>query len=222
MQAIKVSGAEPHAEVLIPDYVARTAEHFAVPPRQIRREGMFDDFGIRLRFDEPTQYQLYDENLKLAQQPRALLAEYGAVIFENAYLADEYRTEGQRNIFPNMGFHLDRVAGFDNRISLFLRDPFDKDQRHPRKSSTLIVPYEVIRLQSIKEGQTFKAGQSRVDLFGNQRIRPLLDQLLLHQSWTAPAGTGEMCLIDNRCVYHASYYRMQKQRGYPIGVRYLY
>jgi hypothetical protein len=42
---------------------------------------------------------------------------------------------------------------------------------------------------------------------------------VLEQPWSAPSGTGEMCVIDNRAVMHASFHR--ETRGYKIAVQYL-
>jgi hypothetical protein len=49
-----------------------------------------------------------------------------------------------------------------------------------------------------------------------------MGQVLLELGWRAPAGTGEIALLDNRTVLHASYYPRAQQKGYPIAVRYLF
>ena len=46
--------------------------------------------------------------------------------------------------------------------------------------------------------------------------------LALKEGQGAPAGTGEIGLLDHRTVLHASYDPRPKQKGYPIAVRYLY
>ena len=44
----------------------------------------------------------------------------------------------------------------------------------------------------------------------------------LREGQGVPASTGEIGLLDNRTVLHASYDPRPKQNGYPIAIRYLY
>ena len=43
---------------------------------------------------------------------------------------------------------------------------------------------------------------------------------MLEETWSAPPGSGEIVVFDNRTVLHASY--SSGKAGYPIGVRYLF
>ena len=136
-------------------------------------------------------------------------------------MSEECRAGGQRNIFPDLQFHYDRSPLQENRFSLFSRDPFDPVQRLPRESSTLILPNLAAYLQAVREGRAPEAGeQAKYSIFGSTELDPLIGDILLELPWDAPEGAGELCIFDNRTVYHASYYREAK--GYPIGVRYLY
>lgn len=210
------------AEVIIPNYSSIVADHFGVPRADQNDSGMFRHFGARIVFDEPTLYPIYDAQWVLDPQIKLLVKQFGVVLLNNVYLGLKERNEGQRNIFPHLAFHLDRGPGFDNQYSLFVRDPYDPIQKFPRKSSTLILPYPATFLQAEKEKKEIKGNEARIDLFKEEEIVPLLNQIMVHQPWTAPEGVGELCVFDNRTVYHASYYRKKFDRGYQIGVRYLF
>ena len=67
------------------------------------------------------------------------------------------------------------------------------------------------------------------DIFPNLRLNvetadlaESIGNVVLEQAWHAPPGTGEITILDNRSVLHASYYARPENRGYPIGVRYLF
>lgn len=49
----------------------------------------------------------------------------------------------------------------------------------------------------------------------------IIGHVVFEQTWIEPEGTGEIAIIDNATVLHASYYRNASVLGYPIGVRYL-
>ncbi len=51
--------------------------------------------------------------------------------------------------------------------------------------------------------------------------RDLFGDVILEQPWDAPEGTGEIAVIDNRTVLHASYHKDGRTKGYAIGARYL-
>lgn len=182
----------------------------------------FSSFGLIIEFEKPVEIMLYDQDHVLDENAKEAISRFGALIFRNAYLAENFRIQGQKNIFPDLNFHIDRGSNQENQYSLFCRDPFDDLQKHPRQSSTLITANIVPYLQTLKERKTPKAGQQTLydDIFKNQDLGPLIGGVLLEQAWTAPEGTGEICLLDNRLVVHASYYR--EGPGYPIGVRYLF
>ena len=49
----------------------------------------------------------------------------------------------------------------------------------------------------------------------------IIDNVVLEQRWDEPEGVGEIAMIDNATMLHASYYRDISELGYRIGVRYL-
>ena len=76
--------------------------------------------------------------------------------------------------------------------------------------------------QALKEGHGgahFKPGYS---LFRDEDIAPLTNEILFEASWRAPESTGEIAILDNSAVLHASYYARPWDKGYPISVRYLF
>lgn len=181
----------------------------------------FRHFGLIFRFARPTRLHLYDDDLTLAPDVKRLIGAFGAVIIRNAYMADEFRSLGQRNIFPDLDFHYDRSPDHDNQFSLFYRDPFDPAHRKPRDTSTLIVPNMVAFLQNVDEGNPPEdVKRSLYPIFKATDLGRLMGDIILESPWREPEGTGEICIFDNRTVLHASYYRSGK--GYPIGVQYLY
>ncbi len=213
----------------IPDYGAKISEHYAGLIGTglgdiCRRTSIsfdFSSFGLVVAFERPQEINLYDSDLVLDQDAKEAIRQFGPVILRNAYMSSKCRSEGQRNIFPDLSFHIDRGSTQDNQYSLFCRDPFDEIQKAPRESSTLLIANIVGHLQAKKEGQAPPDQPKKLyAIFDNEDLAPLSDKILLHQPWDEPEGTGEICLLDNRTVLHASYYR--KGQGYPIGVRYLF
>ncbi|MFQ5773970.1 MAG: hypothetical protein ACE5GS_05600 [Kiloniellaceae bacterium] len=138
------------------------------------------------------------------------------------FLPERQRAQGQRNIFPSLRFHLDRGSTQRDRYSLFTRDPFDPVQQAPRTSSTLVLANVVAYLQALRVGHGAHEFRSLYRLFEEEDISPLIDEVVLELPWRAPEGTGEISILDNRTVLHASYYTRDRDKGYPIGVRYLY
>jgi len=59
------------------------------------------------------------------------------------------------------------------------------------------------------------------DLFAEQNVRPLFGDVVFDQAWNEPEGTGELCIIDNRTVLHASFHGDLRGKGWRIGARYL-
>lgn len=217
------------ARAAIPDYGGKISEHYAEfigngladLSRRISIPFDFSSFGLIIHFDEPQEIKLYDEDFALDQDVKDAIAEFGPVILRNAYMSSKCRSEGQRNIFPDLSFHIDRGSTQDNQYSLFCRDPFDEVQKAPRESSTLLIANIVGHLQARKEGQAPSDCPKKLyAIFDNEDLAPLFKTILLHQPWDEPKGTGEICVLDNRTVLHASYYR--SAQGYPIGVRYLF
>lgn len=208
------------AEVVIPGYSNNITSHYKVDSSGLPAGADFQNFGLLITFDQPTEVLVYDDEWQLQDGLRGAIEAFGPVILRNAYLQEAKRAEGQRNIFESLAFHLDRGHHMDNRYSLFIRDPFDPVQRAPRESSTLILSYNATQLQALREGESVGPTKTRYNIFADEKLEPLVDHIMLCQRWSAPEGTGELCIIDNRTVYHASFYKQDK--GYPIGVRYLY
>jgi len=225
----KVGGHACTVDICIPYAFDKISEHFKdLLPKGlsalVSSEGIAQPYrhlGVHLRFREPTLIEIYDRDLVLAEELKNLITAYGTVILENVYMPDVCRNEGQRNIFPDLDFHFDRSPSQPNRYSLFCRDPHDPIQRAKRDSSTLIIPNIVAYLQQLREGfPPDQCKRAMYRIFKQTDIDPLVNEIMLEQAWRAPEGVGEICLIDNRTVFHASYYRFGK--GYPIGVRYLF
>ena len=63
--------------------------------------------------------------------------------------------------------------------------------------------------------------RANYDLFSGITAADLFGRIILEQPWDAPDGTGEIAVIDNRTVLHATYHKDGETRGYPIGARYL-
>lgn len=206
-------------EIVVQDYPLVVAEHYGIEPQEV---DTFEQLGLRIHLPVACTFSLYDGDLKLIPVIRYLVQRFGVVSFTNVLLDATARSQVQKNIFPNLAFHLDRGAGFANQYSFFVRDPFDELQHEPRKSSTLILPRHTTELQARREGKEFRANTTRVDLFHDQEIEHLLDSLMIEQGWRAPEGVGEFCVFDNRTVFHASYHHDRWERGYQIGVRYLF
>jgi len=226
---IQLLGHDCTAEIYIPDAAKKISAHYhdLLPgglsqlAASVNLANPFQHFGVRIKFRESTLLEVYDRDLKLAEDLKSLIAAYGAVILENTYMSDTCRNEGQRNIFPDLDFHYDRSLLQPNHYSLYCRDPFDETQRALRDSSTLIIPNVVAFLQQQREGApAADCKRAMYKIFRKSDMDPLVNSVILEQGWRAPEGTGEICLIDNHTVLHASYYRYGK--GYPIGVRYLY
>ena len=58
-------------------------------------------------------------------------------------------------------------------------------------------------------------------IFTDEKMNDVFNNIILEHAWDEPQGTGEISMLDNRTVYHASYYRDRFNKGYRIGVRYL-
>ncbi|MCH8189212.1 MAG: hypothetical protein IIB66_11065 [Proteobacteria bacterium] len=214
-----VGGVRYEARVVIADYGERIARHYGTPLPNAPVEFPFRHFGLRCELEAPVELRLYDTSRVLCATTRDMIARFGPVSFTNAYLDPSARADGQRNIFPSLDFHYDRAPDQNNQYSLFFRDPFDAVQRAPRDSTTLVLANVAAYLQERKEGGDLSKFRSLHHLFEGEDIATLIDEILLEQRWSAPAGSGEIIVFDNRTVLHASYYN--GKAGYPIGVRYL-
>lgn len=207
-------------QVAIADYANRVARHYGTSPSKLPVELPFGHFGLHWSFEAPVEISLYDSARVLCDTTRDMISRFGPISFTNAYLHSEARAEGQRNIFPSLDFHYDRAPVHDNQYSLFFRDPFDAVQREPRKSTSLILANAAVYLQEKKEGGDMSKFRSLHHLFEHEDVAALVGEIMTEETWSAPSGTGEIVVFDNRTVLHASYYN--GEAGYPIGVRYLF
>lgn len=217
-----LGGRAFRARLGIPRYGDRVMRHYGANADTAGLALDFAHFGVIVEFDTPIELEIHDSERTLDEGLRDAVARFGPVILRNAHLCAARRAEGQRNIFQSLSFHIDRGMTQPDHYSLFWRDPFDPVQRAPRTSSTLIVPNAVAYLQALKQGQPPHEFRSRYDLFVEEDVLALVDDIVLEQPWRAPDGTGEICILDNRTVLHASYYARARDKGYPIGVRYLF
>ena len=210
------------ARVAIPHHADNVAKHYGLRLAQSAVPLQYPHFGAIIEFNSPIELAVCDENRVLDPGLREIVDVLGPVILRNAYLPERNRREGQRNIFPSLRFHFDRGSTQEDRYSLFWRDPFDEIHKAPRTSSTLIVANAVAYLQAQAEGDSTPYLKPLYQLFEDEEMSSVIGQVVLEQGWRAPPGTGEISILDNRTVLHASYYAEPEDRGYPIGVRYLY
>jgi len=194
-----------------------------IQTRYGNRPTQFQHFGLKLCFEQAVELDLHKEDMLLSSSIKSALHQYGLILIKNAYLPAAVRGVGHRNRFPHLSFHRDRSEHHATPYSLFYRDPNDKDQRHPRTSSTLFVSNAVANLElngcciseSISQCMLFEA------IDEEHRMSELLGTIVIEQRWDEPLETGEICIQDNRSLMHSSYYRNVMQDGYRIGVRYL-
>jgi len=218
----RLNGTAYTARVAIPDYGARIERHYGRRLSALDMDFPFRHFGLSIAFEEPIELAAHDEERRVDNGLRALLDRFGPLTLSNAYLPDRVRASGQRNVFKSLSFHIDRGRTQDDNISLFWRDPFDPVQRQPRNSSTLVLAVATAYLQAVKEGQGEHKFKMLYQLFEDEDIDPLIGEVMVELGWRAPEGVGEISLIDNLTVLHASYYPHPESKGYPIAVRYLF
>ncbi|MDH5694097.1 MAG: hypothetical protein OEZ47_13450 [Gammaproteobacteria bacterium] len=228
-----LGGANYSANLIIPNYRDIVIEHYKDLIRGSLEEECqlsevafcFKHFGLTIRFDKPLEVVLYNEHRTINPGLCELIEQLGPITFQNAYLGEAVRTYGHRNRFPHLQFHIDRSEMQRERYSMYTRDPFDEEQKHPRTASTLFIHNIVNHLQSIKEGKinqlTATGISNSVLLFDREFVDELIGKIILEQRWDQPLGVGEIAMIDNVNVQHASYYRDAERSGYRIGVRYL-
>lgn len=184
-----------------------------------------DQFGLVVTFARAAEIGLHDSAKLLDPSIRALVERFGPVILRNASIAGSARKEFHRNIFPHLRFHVDRGPMVENQYSCFTRDPSDAEQRHPRDSSTLFIANFVAWLETVRSGddqaRNERGMRTSYDLFEGKDVGGLLGEIILDQPWNEPEATGEIAVVDNRTVLHATYNKDGVTRGYPIGARYL-
>lgn len=208
------------SQIQIQSYQKHILSIYGSLPPDLEDHTIFANFGLQVSFHEPTEISLMDGRDTLFPAVKALLGKYGAVTLTNVTLPEPDRQDSQSNIFPDLKFHYDRTVSQGNYYSMFYRDPNRKDHLPPRTSSTLIISNLAVELEARKCGQWNGSLQPWYDLFKDQDPSALIGKILLEQRWDSPHGTGELTMVDNSKVMHASYYRHSK--GYPIAVRYLH
>lgn len=221
------------ARIMIPNYRRNIEEHYA-PQMQgsLQQECQHanmpmpvEHFGVAICFEQRTEVTLYNPDLEINNGLCELMRTVGIVVLQNAHHPTAIRDYGHRNRFPHLQFHIDRSAKQDARYSMYTRDPFDEEQKHPRTASTIFIPNIVGQLQGYKEGTIDRsAGENIITanlFFSKEDTTELLNRIILEQRWDQPEGVGEIAMIDNATLLHASYYRNAQRTGYKIGVRYL-
>lgn len=209
------------ASVMIPDYRQRLVEHYGPDCADRAEARQFRHFGLLLAFSEPVELPLHDDSKTLHRELRDLVRIFGPVVLRNVYLPKETRSAEQRNVFASLEFHVDRAPQQPDHYTLFWRDPFDAIQSHPRSSSTLVLANAAAYLQAQKEGDNSSEMKTRYRLFEKEPVSKLVNKVMIEIPWSAAEGTGEVAVLDNTTVLHASYYAHPELRGYPISVRYL-
>lgn len=185
----------------------------------------FEHFGLVLKFERPIELTMHATDMTLNDDARYIVSRVGPLIIKNAYLEAVVRDYGHRNRFPHLSFHFDRNPQQSTVYSMFTRNPFDAEQACPRKASTLFIANIIGYLQSRKENRTCqhhkKGVQPVYNIFTGADMDEVLGKIVLEHAWNELHGTGEISLIDNRTVLHASYYENPTQKAYRIGVRYI-
>ena len=228
-----LNGHAYQIRILIPNYIPQVQQYYKDELKHdlnyyhinLKLPVLFKNFGICIEFKKPTAIHLHNIEMELEGSAKHLISKYGALIIYNAYLDSELRDMGHRNRFPQLNFHIDRNPHQKSHYSLYTRNPFDEEQKYPRTSMTLFIPYLVAYLQGIKEGKGIIADQdgliTRSELYKASQIPNLLNSLILPHTWDQPEGVGEISIIDNANLLHASFYPNEANKGYRIGVRYV-
>ena len=228
-----LNGFSYTARIAIPHYTKCIARHYRdVAPNGlavtcVAAEIPFDlpQFGLVVSFAEAAEIAIHDDAMLLNESIRILVDRFGPVIFRNAHIESSKRKRFHRNVFPHLRFHIDRGPAQPNQFSCFTRDPFDAEQRRPRLSSTLFLAKIVAWLELVRAaGCSFRPNRGALancELFEGTDMATLLGEVVLEQPWSEPDGTGEIAVIDNRTVLHATYHKDGRTKGYPIGTRYL-
>lgn len=215
-------GARFSASIVIPDYGEKLTQRFGYPATAVDPDFHFRHFGLTILFEQPTQISVHDGERQLDEGLRDLIAHFGPLYLSNATMPDSVRVSDQRNVFPSLNFHIDRGGTQGDQYTLFWRDPRDPVQSQPRSSSTLILPNAAAYMQARAEGHDGDEFRPTYNLFQKENPQPLIGELLVELPWRAPKGVGEIGVLDNRTVLHASYYARPDLKGYPISVRYLF
>lgn len=229
----RLAGVPFSARIGIPNYVSEIAGFYAdlrvADPRVLSKEfnipPIFEQFGIVCEFERPLELHMYDDDMVLDERVKELIRQFGPVILRNVYMKKDNREQGHKARFQQLNFHYDRAPYQDDQYSLYVRDPFDPEQKEPRGASTVFISNVVACMQYARQHRLdpFDEAclQNHYILYGSEDILPALGKVVLEQPWNAPSGQGEIIVIDNRTVFHASYYPNSLKKGWKIGVRYL-
>lgn len=228
------AGASYQAQIIIPDYRSIVSEHYKdvlttdINTYCIQSEisPIYDHYGVSIKFENAVQVDIQDRQQNLDVGLKQLLKKVGPVVIKNAYLSAEFRGVDQRNSFPHLNFHIDRNINMSTRFSVYTRNPFDDEQRYPRKSSTLFMASIAAYLQGVKEGLIdplkIKGITQSFEIFRDtEEIKDLIGKLMIEHRWDEAEGRGELSMLDNATELHSSYERIYRTKGYRIGVRYL-
>lgn len=228
-----ISGHSFEAKIIIPNYLQIIQQAYKTQLdhsldyyiNNLKLPALFKHFGVCISFNEPTEIHLHNLDMELESSAKQLIDKYGALILHNVHLDSDMRDMGHRNRFPQLNFHIDRNPQQDTHYSLYTRNPFDEEQKQPRTSMTVFIPYLVAYLQGIKEGRGSIADEdgiiTRSELYTPVEIPELLNSVILPHTWDQLEGVGEISMIDNANILHASYYPDESNKGYRIGVRYV-
>ena len=207
-----------HYSAFIPQTLSQINSRLVLP-------ASFKHFGVIIKFEQQREVAFYDADMRLDDGLREAIKRFGPVIIKNAFMNDKRRSDGHRNRFPQLKFHVDRGVNQAERHSYYHRDPFDPEQIEPRTSSTLFISNVVGYLQAMKEKKCSvndnEVHITTMDLFHEEDVQSLLNKIILEHAWNELKGTGEISIIDNTTVLHSSYYLNPTLKGYRIGVRYL-
>ncbi len=206
-----------HAHIEIPYHHRRLAESFERKVESCR----FAHLGVVITFENEASLSVFDDSLVLDNSIKDLINQFGVVVFRNVRLQCSFSDTFQKNIFPDLMFHVDRGPNFDNQYSLFYRNPDDPLHEEPRTTSTLVISNDAARLLIDDDAMHERATQGSILLFERPMAEKAIGEYVVEQRWDAPRSAGELCIFDNRTVMHASYHRHQHP-GYKIAVQYLY
>ncbi len=228
-----LNGKSYRARVAFPNYHQNILEHYhefisnglQVTCEQAAIPFGLPKFGLVIDFQSPAVIPVHNEEMTLDHGIRDLVTQFGPVIFRNAVIEQGARRHFHRNIFLHLRFHVDRGPNASNQYSCFTRDPDDPDQRLQRATSTAFIGNIVAWLEMVRRGRcnpaTERGARASYDLFADADMSELLGNIVLEQPWSEPAGTGEIAVVDNRTVLHATYHKDGETKGYRIGARYL-
>jgi hypothetical protein len=228
----QILGCACSIKIDIPHYLAALTTFYGTPKPLNINNAQQDSgitfntshFGLIIHFKEAVELQLHDDEMQMPASIKSLITEFGVLMIKNTFLSAQVRDVGHRNRFPHLKFHYDRSEAQSTVYSMYIRDPFDDEQRFPRIGSTLFIPNIVAYLQSLKEVNnartTGKGVYSNYDLFMKEDMAEVIGHIAVEHGWDEPEGIGEISIIDNRTVLHASYHKDGHHPGYEIGVRY--